>query len=1075
MRLDEIVLRALEAKPERRYQNAGEFRTQLMTVTSDAGVPPAEPGVAAASARVSRTAIVGACWAPLGLLAAIWLRAITGQPVGQWSSMTGPDKLGFVLTEALGIVGFLGTLGTTILGWIAVSHIRRSAGKRRGLGLAVFDGLLFPLLALDVAILLIVGNLWRANPPEVSHPAGRWLAEHEFIFALLALLIGGLVDWLIIRAVWRAVSSHGSLPKIPPDDQSATEMRTQAETFPSTVPVGPAAPAFVERRLFHWEGITRFRSPVAWRVAQLATVGCLGFLGWIPGGDRLFGFFGFFGFLGAAYVIEALAGSASSRRRVGALVAAILAAGLLAWAAFWHFRRSDQDAAGLADRPEKLRTASNAQVIAAGLAKPLAPWAWQELERRPLTAAEAEQVLNELTGWMQRTFPMGCTQPLSWLDEFLNQLDARGLARGEPPLRLLQAIHGSLRGEPQLRLRAGEKTLDVQVECRYRWRRDLMGLVLMNEVQSITIDGQPAERRPGSDGFWNLEELRETIVLPALAPGRHTVRWEILSALVPAADLAGLVPSAPSADWPPARKRWTRTAPMELIVYPPAATIVNLVQDPALDPLRSGGLALSPVMIRSHGQRAQAVLSFGLTKALPVSVSFDVALRIGNQTISGSALWASKRADGELETVSGTAQTLDLERPAAELREAEIVLTPNPVPVEHAAAVERIWGKEIVLRHVPLKRLDAGGAPSATESPEAAASFGPTIERVVQPEETHLHSFLNLRTGELLSPPQAVWEAMPSGEPNAQFLQPAAAVQAWLKETGADLACPSVDKAQAVFFGPFGVGLNTGFGFEGFDEIKAAAFLRRVLHDERELKNQVGRGPLTFSFDSVPPGGARASDSWEFRRRDGSCGLLQYLGHDRETGGLRIRFKLVQVAHSAATALAPGALLAASVLPKEGSIIRPDKPPAGPAVAFDRLPVSDDLYDFVYQMAADEELVLEIKVERDGRPDRDKSKVLRVGGRRSRFSQQGVGTFRVRQDDQDRWSFNLDTGASYGLDRDAQGQHKFGGAKLGESKGPAATIFSWMAPKNSLSIEITALIHHAATSPINPTLDPLFP
>ena len=40
----------------------------------------------------------------------------------------------------------------TVDGWLAVSQIRRSAGKIRGLWLAVFDGLFFPLLALDVIL-----------------------------------------------------------------------------------------------------------------------------------------------------------------------------------------------------------------------------------------------------------------------------------------------------------------------------------------------------------------------------------------------------------------------------------------------------------------------------------------------------------------------------------------------------------------------------------------------------------------------------------------------------------------------------------------------------------------------------------------------------------------------------------------------------------------------------------------------------------------------------------------------------------------------------------------------------------
>jgi len=48
VRLDEIVLRALEAQPERRYQTAGEFRTQVVKMTSGASVRPVEPGVAVA-------------------------------------------------------------------------------------------------------------------------------------------------------------------------------------------------------------------------------------------------------------------------------------------------------------------------------------------------------------------------------------------------------------------------------------------------------------------------------------------------------------------------------------------------------------------------------------------------------------------------------------------------------------------------------------------------------------------------------------------------------------------------------------------------------------------------------------------------------------------------------------------------------------------------------------------------------------------------------------------------------------------------------------------------------------------
>jgi hypothetical protein len=83
-----------------------------------------------------------------------------------------------------------------------VAQIRRSSGRLYGLGLALFDLLLFPLLALDAVIAWgwyeILGSIARlvrtaaASKPDVS------------IVLLLALLTSAVVDFLIIRWAWRA-------------------------------------------------------------------------------------------------------------------------------------------------------------------------------------------------------------------------------------------------------------------------------------------------------------------------------------------------------------------------------------------------------------------------------------------------------------------------------------------------------------------------------------------------------------------------------------------------------------------------------------------------------------------------------------------------------------------------------------------------------------------------------------------------------------------------------------------------------------------------------------------------------
>ncbi len=209
VRLDEIVLRALEKKPELRYQQASALKTQIETMAAGDLKSEARSQESEVEPRFSRPAIVGA-----GLIAILALIDIpsltTGWPMAisrKVSMFLGPASLGLSLIFA-GIA--------TNLGWIAVSKIRRSEGKIYGLWLAVFDGLLFPLLALDgLIVVAVVLALWGAGlgwkrtfPPTVP------LTYLLFVTVLLGILL--LVDWLIIRRVWHAVNQP---PDAPPQIQ----------------------------------------------------------------------------------------------------------------------------------------------------------------------------------------------------------------------------------------------------------------------------------------------------------------------------------------------------------------------------------------------------------------------------------------------------------------------------------------------------------------------------------------------------------------------------------------------------------------------------------------------------------------------------------------------------------------------------------------------------------------------------------------------------------------------------------------------------------------------------------------
>ena len=225
VRLDEVVLRALEKEPERRYQTVSELKTVVETVaagpmdlTSARGEQGTGPGVvppvipALPAPRWSRPALAGVvCIGFFLLVIVLWLL--------DWPPSSDPT-FGRTLPQilfgkAMLPAGFLALFAGTILGWTAVVQIRRSAGRLRGLGWAAFDGLFLPLLTVDVVILFA----WAIGVKILA--AHRGLGGSMFRtlwdFAAFVLLLGlaaGWADYLIIKPVWRAVTgkANGNAP-----------------------------------------------------------------------------------------------------------------------------------------------------------------------------------------------------------------------------------------------------------------------------------------------------------------------------------------------------------------------------------------------------------------------------------------------------------------------------------------------------------------------------------------------------------------------------------------------------------------------------------------------------------------------------------------------------------------------------------------------------------------------------------------------------------------------------------------------------------------------------------------------
>jgi len=160
---------------------------------------------------------VGACWAPFVVVGLapmfIALHASTE------NAPAGVSLLASLIGLPLALLGLTAPFGTTILGWIAVSQIRRSAGELYGMWLAVFDCLLFPLLTLDALIWFICTLcLYRLDVQSPIGPGSPSFVAYTLPVLVIAIAISLLADWLVIRRVWRAVNKGSA--GVPPAERA---------------------------------------------------------------------------------------------------------------------------------------------------------------------------------------------------------------------------------------------------------------------------------------------------------------------------------------------------------------------------------------------------------------------------------------------------------------------------------------------------------------------------------------------------------------------------------------------------------------------------------------------------------------------------------------------------------------------------------------------------------------------------------------------------------------------------------------------------------------------------------------
>jgi tRNA A-37 threonylcarbamoyl transferase component Bud32 len=199
VRLDEVVLRALEKNPELRYQQASEVKTQVESIV---GTPDA--AVAQHDGRTLKptpiAAKVGLAWIILVFAIMAWVDvwlAIGVKDPEAWRS----------LRMVLVPFAIIGASVSTLSGWMATIKIRDSGGKLGGMKLALFVALLFPVLLLDGLIMFV----WMAGEKFLAvycfNLGGAMFFNIPHFVGWVTLLVMGVcwVDSCLLRWVWRTV------------------------------------------------------------------------------------------------------------------------------------------------------------------------------------------------------------------------------------------------------------------------------------------------------------------------------------------------------------------------------------------------------------------------------------------------------------------------------------------------------------------------------------------------------------------------------------------------------------------------------------------------------------------------------------------------------------------------------------------------------------------------------------------------------------------------------------------------------------------------------------------------------
>jgi tRNA A-37 threonylcarbamoyl transferase component Bud32 len=304
IRIDEIVLRALEKVPELRFHTAAEFRTQV-----EMAISPGEP--LARQSQASDGHVVIASLAVIGFYAGMTL----GIPLLEAFRLhSGADYFALVMVMLLVSLLFAASKGRQWHTGLSGTDMECARRSRSWINAARILGI---ILALPCAGFGLLGAQTLFTENGRWNPAG---AEAVFLsLAWIGMFILPCASWLLARHV-PITGARNSF---------------DAPTIYEHAPVAGPPPS-------PWVAVLgillrcTFRNRTAIVLLNLSALGFLALLGFVPHWERCFGFAGFFGFIGVAAIVEKRATWSFFLGCAAALLASIGVAGVIVMLCLGH-------------------------------------------------------------------------------------------------------------------------------------------------------------------------------------------------------------------------------------------------------------------------------------------------------------------------------------------------------------------------------------------------------------------------------------------------------------------------------------------------------------------------------------------------------------------------------------------------------------------------------------------------------------------------------------------------------------------------------------------------------------------